>query len=635
MEKFGIQRNLQGMSYKIMRLISFIVILYHLNGAFFGAPEVLKFHATHVAMFLSIIFMTYSFRKLNLESYIPWYDYILIAMSWVPILYIFTNYNYFVNRYPYIDSLRILDYLMAIIMAILIIEACRRSLGYPLPILLAFFIIHALFGQYFPFFLRQSPISLERLIDHLFMIPNGMWGSITGISATYVLMFVLLGALLEEAKGGELFINLAISLSGKSKGGPAKAAIISSALFGTISGSAVANVYATGTFTIPLMIKTGFTRVFAGAVEAVASSCGQLMPPVMGSAVFLMANFTQIPYISIARSAILPAFLYILAIYIMVHLEAVKNNLPSLSSELISKSRKYIKPYLHMSLALVVLLYLLIKRYTPFYAAFMGVISTFLLSQIRADTRIDIPGLINSFERAARRVAPIASALFVAGMVVGTIELSGLGLRFTSIILRISGGNLLVTLILIMFSCIMLGMGLPTSASYLIVAIFAAPALIELGVPPLVGHLFIFYFAIVAAITPPVAMAAYAAASIADASMSQTGWKALRLGLAIYLIPYAMVYNNILIDIGINLQSLRVIFTASMGILALAVFVQGFLFTYTSIWERVLSVFSAVLLVWASLSTDVIGILFLLVVFISQFIKLKRLLKKQQFKKHL
>jgi len=623
--KVGLQRNLQGISGKIVRLFSVIVILYHLYAAQFGAPEVLKFRPTHVAMFLSIVFMVYSYKKINKESYIPWYDYILIVLSWVPILYIYTNYSYIVSRYPYISHLERLDWLMAIIVIFLVVESCRRSIGYPLSILFIFFTLHALFGKYFPGPFQQASISPARLIDHLFLTTSGIWGTITGISATYVLMFVLLGVVLEEAKGGELFMNTAIATMGRSRGGPAKSAIIASGLFGSISGAAVANVYATGSFTIPLMIKTGFKPTFAAAVEAVASSSGQLVPPIMGSAVFLIANFTQTQYIHIATAAIIPAFLYLFAVYMMVHIEAVKNNLPALSIDMTRQARRDIIPVIHMGFSIVVVVFLLIRRYTPLYSAYMGILSTFLLAQIRPFTRMNIDKIFGSFEKGARRVAPIAAALFIASMIVGVIELSGLGLRFTSILLRISGGNLLFTLILVMFSCMVLGMGLPTAAAYLIVAIFGAPALIQLGVQPLVAHFFVFYYAIIANITPPVAVASYAAATIAETDMNKTGWKAVQLGLAVYIVPFVMIYNPALILIGTGWEILLAVITAIIGIMALSVFVQGYLFTRTSIWERTLTGFSAIFLLLGGLQTDIIGALFLTVVFVSQ---LKKALKK-------
>lgn len=613
MQQIGGQRTIPRGAGHILRWYCFGIILYHLAAAQFGAPEPMKFYPTHVAMYVSMIFIAFSASARDMRERVPWCDWVLAVLAWAPVAYIHLNYDYIVERYPYVTPLEPLDWAMAGVAILLTLEACRRSVGLTLVLLLAFFVAHSLFGSYFPGALEQSAQSPMRLVDHLFMTTSGLYGSITGISATYVLMFVLLGAVLEKARGGDLFMNVAIGLMGRTPGGPGKAAVLASGMFGSISGAAVANVYATGTFTIPLMIRTGFKKQFAASVEAVASASGQLVPPIMGSAAFLIADFTRTPYVDVAAAAALPAVLYLFAVWFMVHLETLKYQLPSMEAEMVRDARRQIRMDLHMALVLVIVVMLLINRFTPFYAAYVGVLSTIGLSWLRARTRMGPRAIVDAFELGARRIAPIAAALFMAGLIVGTIELSGLGLRFTSILLSVTGGSLFFTMLLVMLSCIILGMGLPTSAAYMIVAIFGAPALIKLDVEPLAAHFFVFYYAIISAITPPVAVAAYAAATIAGTPMQQTGLSAMRLGAAVYLVPFVLVYNPALLLMGETWQIVLALATGIVGVVSLGACVQGFLLTRLGIVERILAGLSAVSLLHGGWRTDLAGAAALLV----------------------
>ncbi|MEE2694059.1 MAG: TRAP transporter fused permease subunit [Pseudomonadota bacterium] len=612
------QRVLPTGSKLFVRLFSVLIITYHLAAAMFGAPEVMKFRPTHVAMYVSLIFLLYSYKRSNQGTFVPWFDWMLAIFAWVPAAYIYLNYFYVVDRYPYVSELTIGAWLAGIIALGTTIEACRRAVGWTLTLLLGVFMLHSLFGNFFPGPLSQAAVEPKRLLDHLFMTTQGLYGSITGISATYVLMFVLLGALLEKARGGELFMNLATGLMGRQPGGPGKAAVLASGMFGSISGAAVANVYATGTFTIPLMIKTGFKRRFAAAVEAVASASGQLVPPIMGSAAFLIADFTRLPYVDVAKSAALPACLYLFAVYFMVHLETKKFNLPSMAPNLVQQARREIWSDLHMILVLVVVVVLLLDRTTPFFAAFVGVCSILLFSVLSSKTQLNLERLLDGFEIGARRIAPIAGALFVAALVVGTIELSGLGLRFTSILINVTGGSLLFTLILVMVSCILLGMGLPTSAAYMIVAIFGAPALVKLGIEPLAAHFFVFYYAIISAITPPVAVAAYAAATIAGTPLQRTGIEAMKLGAAVYLVPFVMVYSPALLSIGSPVEIVQALITGIIAVVSLGMAVQGFLITKLQVWERGAAALASVLLLHGAWETDALGGILVILTIISQ-----------------
>jgi len=622
--EIGGQRPLRGLSGAVLRWGAVGIVAYHLAAAQFGAPEVMKFRPTHVAMYVALIFLVYGPRRGDARASVPWHDWLLFVLAWLPLGYIYWNYDYIVERYAYVTPLAPLDWAMGLLAIALTLEACRRAVGLTLLVLFLLFLAHALFGPYFPAPFDQSAVAPMRLVDHLFLTTSGLYGSITGISATYVLMFVLLGAMLEQARGGDLFMNLATAALGRARGGPAKAAVLASALFGSISGAAVANVYATGTFTIPLMIRTGFRPRFAAAVEAVASASGQLVPPIMGSAAFLIADFTRTPYIDVAAAAALPAFLYLLAVYFMVHLETDRHGLPGMDAATVAGSRRAIRHDIHMMLVLAVVVALLVMRYTPFFAAYVGVVTTVIVAQLRRRTRMSLRRLIDGIETGARRIAPIAAALFVAGLVVGVIELSGLGLRFTSILLSLTGGDLLLTLLCVMLSCIVLGMGLPTAAAYMIVAIFGAPALIKLGIEPLAAHFFVFYYAILSAITPPVAVAAYAAATIAGTPLQATGATAMKLGAAVYLVPFVMVYSPALLLVGDTWHILLAVLTAVVGIGALGACVQGWLFTALGPVERALAAVAALALLHGGWRTDLAGAGLMAVVLFWQWLRLRR-----------
>jgi len=616
------QRRLSGLSGLLLRWGSVAIVAYHLYGAQFGLPEARMFRPMHVAMYCALIFVAYDWRRSGVGERVPWWDWLLFALAWVPMAYIYANFSYIAEeRYPYVMPLETWDWLAALLAIALVVEACRRTIGWTLVIMLAIFVAHALFGPYFPAPFDTGAVAPMRLEDHLFMTTDGLYGTITNISGTYVLMFVLLGAVLEKARGGELFMNIAIAAMGRVKGGPAKAAVLASALFGSISGAATANVYATGTFTIPLMIRTGFRRKFAAAVEAVASASGQLVPPIMGSAAFLIADFTNTEYTDVALGAALPAFLYLFAVYFMVTLEAKRGDLPAMAPDLVAAAREAIRLDIHMLLVLVVVVVLLANRYTPFYAAYIGVVGTVLLSWLRAHTRLDLKGLCDGLEMGARRIAPIAAALFVAALVVGVIEQSNLGLRFTSILLSITDENLFLTMVLVMLCCIILGMGLPTAAAYMVVAIFGAPALIKLGVAPLAAHFFIFYYAIISAITPPVAIAAYAAATIAQTPLQSTGFAAMKLGAAVYLVPFVIAYSPSLLLIGGALDIAQALATAMVGIVALAACVQGYLLRPLGVPERLLSGAAAIALLAGGWRSDLAGAGLLAVVVLAQMLR--------------
>lgn len=614
------QRVLSGRHAMILRTFTLIVIFYHLYTVQFGQPQVLIFRSIHVSMYTALVFLAYAALRRSDVTRIAWHDFALAGIALLPAVYVYLNYDRISLRYPYVSALAPMDWVVGLTVMVLATEACRRALGLTLALMLAFFLGHALFGPSFPGVLNQPAIGLEKIIDHTFMTTAGIYGSLTGLSATYVLMFVLFGAILDCAQGGKFFMNASALLAGRLKGGAGKVAVFASGLFGSISGSAVANVYATGSFTIPLMIRTGFKPRFAAAIEAIASSSGQLVPPIMGSAAFLIADFTGTPYFEVVKAATIPAYLYLFAVYMMVHLEAAKHDIPAMGEDLITAAKTDFFKYAHLGLPLVVIVYLLIDGRSPYNAAYWGILATIGLAQVFPATRMNVRGILDAFETGGRIIAPIALSLFVAGMIISTIELTGLGLRFTALLLSVTNGDLMITLFLVMISCIILGMGLPTAAAYIIVAIFAAPALIKLGISPLSAHLFVFYYAIVSAITPPIAVAAYAAGSIAgEKSLQAVGFTSMRLGIAVYLVPFMFIATPALLLNAGWLEIAQAVLTASLGIIALAAAAQAYLVAPAPMIERGALLAAAILLLLGGLTTDLIGIVLVTAVVLFQY----------------
>lgn len=420
----------------------------------------------------------------------------------------------------------------------------------PLVIVSLVFLAYAFFGGHITGIFASRDFTLNQVVRTLFASTDGIFGMPIGVSASYVVLFILFGSFLQESGGGELFTDVAFGLVGRFRGGPAKAAVVSSCLFGMISGAAVANVVTTGTFTIPLMKKGGYKPHFAGAVEAVASCGGQFMPPIMGAAAFMIATNCDVPYGTVAISAIVPALLYYFYLYISLDAEAKKAGLDGIDPAELPSIKEALKKRGHMLIPLVVLIYLLVNGYSPGKSVFWSIVLLVVTAAVRKDTRMGWKAIVRAMKNGVYGAASVAIACACAGIISGVISLTGLGLRFSSILIQLSGGNLLIMLLLTMLAAIIMGMGLPTSAAYVILAVLTSPALIELGVTPLAAHFFIFFFACISTITPPVALSAYAGAGIAGADPMKTGWTAFRIGLAGYIVPFLAVYKPAIMLIG-------------------------------------------------------------------------------------
>jgi len=629
LEQYDTESNVRrplGMIAIIISIIAISMSIFHFYTGGFGLWLALKQRALHLAFTLALIFLLYPTTKKGIGSdktKVPVYDFILATFGAVVSLYLIVFYNELVLRSGLPTSL---DLILGGICILLVLEATRRAIGPELPIVVIIFLVYSYFGPYMPGFFAHRGYSLERIIEHLYMGTEGIFGIPLGVSSSFVFLFILFGAVLNKTGMGKFFIDISMALAGHTTGGPAKVAVIASGFMGSINGSSVANTVTTGSFTIPLMKSIGYDKNFAGAVEAAASTGGQILPPVMGAAAFVMSEFLEIPYIQIAAAAVIPAVIYYIAVMTMVHLEACKHGLSGLPKEKLPKAKEVLKEKGHLVLPIIGLVYLLVNGYTPLFAAFWAIVMSLAISMVKKDTRLNFKDLLAAFEDGARGALGVAAACACAGMVVGVVTLTGLGLKIASGLVALGGGNLLLTLFFTMIASILLGMGLPTTAKYIILSIMAAPALVQLGVLPLAAHLFILYFGVIADVTPPVAVAAYAGAGIAGGNTMKTGLNALRLAIAGFMIPYIFALDPGLLGLSGNwFHTIVLILTSLAGVLALGSAAGGYLLNRTKLFERILLVISAILLVTPNIVTDIPGVIILAVVMYAQHLRQKRL----------
>ena len=589
-----------------VKAFAILVALYHLYGAVFGTPVTLKHRSLHVAMVLALGFIFYPFRKKGDRKKISWYDLALGVLAVATTVYVFVDYLGIIGR---AGMPNLGDLVVGVILILLVLESARRVTGLALPILGIVFILYALFGRSFPGFFGHRGYSWSDLTSFLFVSTDGVYGTAVGVSASYIYLFILFGAFMEKSGMGQFINDIALALAGHAKGGPAKVAVFASALLGTINGSAVANVVTTGTFTIPLMKKTGYDKDFAGAVESSASVGGQLMPPIMGAAAFIMAEVLGIQYRVIAVSAILPALLYYIGIIVQVHLRARKCGLQGISRENLPKVWNVLKERGHLLIPIVFLVVMLFASgKTVIYSAFMTILVTIAASMIRKSTRMSLKDVADALFEGTRSLVPVAIACATVGIVIGVASITGFGISMANAIVLLGGKSLFLTLVFTMVACMILGMGLPSIPAYLITATMAAPALVRLGIDPLVSHLFVFYFAMFANITPPVALAAFAAAGISGGSPMKTGYASLKLSLAGFIVPYMFVYNDALLLHGTTpLEGLLVMLTSISGVIMLGAAVEGFFAVRMGVLQRLLALAAAILLMTPNHSQDLVG----------------------------
>ena len=607
-----------------VRVFAIAVALYHLYGAVLGTPVTLKHRSLHVAMVLALGFLFYPFRKKADRKRLAWYDALLAVVAFSTTIYIWMDYIGIISRSGIPNSL---DLFFGVILIVLVLEGARRVTGWALPFLGVLFILYALYGRSMPGFFGHRGYSWESITSFLLVSTDGIYGTAVGVAASYIYLFILFGAFMEKSGMGRFFNDIALALAGHSSGGPAKVAVIASGFLGSINGAAVANVVTTGAFTIPLMKKTGYDKDFAGAVEASASVGGQLLPPIMGAAAFIMAEVLGIQYKVIALSAMLPAMLYYIGIMAQVHLRAKKDGLEGLPRDKLPRAWAVMKERGHLLLPLIFLVAMLFfSGRTVIYSAFMTILVTIAVSMLRPATRMNLKDVFDALFEGTRSMVPVAIACAAVGPIIGVASITGFGLSMAHAIVSLGGTSLLLTLAFTMVACMILGMGLPSIPAYLITATMAAPALVRLGIEPLVAHLFVFYFAMFANITPPVALASFAAAGISGGNPMRTGYASLKLSLAGFIVPYMFVYNGALLLRNTTWgQGILVVATSIVGVILLGAAVEGYLLTRMNPLLRLLALAGAFFLMTPDPSQDLYGLAAVVVLVIAQVLQARKM----------
>lgn len=600
---------------KIAAVIAISWTLFQVYTGVFGLlPAVLQ-RSTTMGFGLVLTFIGYRALK-GRENKIPVIDWILAALSVACVVYLFASFDSLVDRGGAPNTM---DVIMGCIAIILVMEAARRCVGLPLVIMAGIFLLYAFAGPYLPGMLGHRGYSVERVASQMYITLEGLLGTPMSVATTFVFAFVFFGCFLEATGGAKLFIDLAFALTGKFSGGPAKTAVVASSLLGTISGSSLANVVTTGSFTIPLMKKCGYKPSFAGGVEASASSAGQIMPPVMGAAAFVMAEATGIPYLRICGAAAIPAVLYYLSVLLSVDLEARRTGLKTLPEDEIPKLWPTLKRSIPLLIPLAAIVIMMSIGYTPLKAALYSTAVMIACSFLTKETRMTLPAFVDAIKRSAYNAISVTVACAICGIVTGVITLTGLGLKLSDLILTASGGELLPTLLLTMIASIILGMGLPTTAKYIVLSAIAVPAMTRLGVPDIAAHLFVLYFGVIAEVTPPVALTSYAGAAIAKAPGIETALQGLRISIAAFFIPFMFVYYPSLLFEGATLIGIvSGLISSFIGVICLAAASIGYMHGPLNLLKRVVLLGGTLLVVHPSFVTDVIGIIIILVILFVQ-----------------
>ena len=577
----------------------------------------------HLGFALSLIFLLFPARKKNLHrTNVGIVNIILSLLSIGVGAYLPLMLDDIVQR---IGIMTPLDFTVGLVAVLLVLEATRRAVGLPITIIASLFLLYAYFGPYMPGFLAHRGVNLEGLVKTMFFTTEGIFGTPLYVSATYIFVFLLFGAFLVKTGVGEYFNDLALVVAGRRIGGPAKVAVFSSALQGTISGSSVANVVTSGAFTIPMMKRLGYGKEFAGAVEATSSTGGQLMPPVMGAAAFLMVEFIGgISYWEIAKAAAIPAILYFAGIWMMTHFEAKRIGLRGLTEEEMP-NRKEVLGKIYLLIPILIVILLLMSGMSVMRAALWSIVAIIAVSALKKETRLGWRDIINALVEGARSALSVAAATAAAGIIVGVVTKTGLGLKMANGLVDLSNGILILTLFFTMLTSLILGMGSPTTANYVITSTIAAPAIIASGVPELAAHLFVFYFGIIADITPPVALAAFAAAGISGGKPLRTGVNASKLAISAFIIPYMFVLSPALLMIDTTIPNLIwVVFSAFVGMLAISTGMIGFWYRKLNIVERIIAVVTGLLLIYPETISDIVGLVLFAAMFAIQYAAGKR-----------
>lgn len=598
--------------YSIITIISILMSLFHIYTALFGVMTALWQRSIHLVFGMLITFLMTS-QKAD-KKWVKSINIILSVLAVASLAVFIFDFQGIITRFSQPNTS---DMVISIIFLVLTLEFTRRNVGNILPGIALVFLLYAILGPYLPGLLWHRGYDLSRILTQVSLSTEGIFGVSLGVSANYIFVFVLFGSILSVTNIGQFYIDLAIKSVGKSPGGPAKAAVVASSLFGSISGSAVANVAGTGCITIPLMKKSGYSSEFSGAVEAVASTGGQIMPPMMGAAAFIMAEILGIPYYKVAIGAAIPAAIYYGSVFAMIHFRAKKNKLDGIDTSHFPSIKNMLKTKGVLLLPIVMLIVLLVfLKMSAMKASIYTVLTTIVIAVIFSNMRMK--ELIKSFEEAAKTAVVVISSTACAGIIVAMINLTGIGLKFSNLMITFAGDNVFIVLLMLMFASLLMGMGLPTTPAYLILAVLGAPALVRMGIEPLAAHMFVFYFGCISMITPPVALAVYAATSIAKSDFWKTGFEAVKLGLTAFIVPYLFVYNPELLAIGQVPSILSAALTALLGAIVIGSSISGWFLVKTEILDRVILFVSGFMLVDPNFSTNIVGIIGLAIAIVIQ-----------------
>ncbi|CAM4074204.1 TRAP transporter permease [Acinetobacter pragensis] len=600
--------------------------LFHLFITFNPLPELIQ-RSAHVAIGLVLVFLLYPARQSSSRQSIPWLDWLLALASLATFLYIWKEYQAIMTTRGGIPNT--LDIVFAILAVVLVVEGARRVMGWMLPILGLIFLSYPFFSHYdwVPDRLLTRPYSISDIFGQMYLKTEGLYSSAIGASVTFIFLFILFGAFLAKSGMGKLFNDLAMALAGHKQGGPAKVAVISSGFMGSINGTAVANVVGTGSFTIPLMKKIGYHKNFAGAVEASASVGGQILPPVMGASAFIMAETTGVSYGTIALAATLPALLYYLGVMAQVHFRAGRDDLKGVPKADLPHVKDVLKERGHLLIPIVALVFFLFQSIPVSYAAVYTIVLTVVVASFRKSTRMGFKDILEALADGAKQSLSVMAACAVVGIIIGVVSLTSFGSVMTSSIMSIGAGSLFLTLFFTMIASMILGMGLPSIPAYIITATMAAPALANFDIPTLVAHMFVFYFGLFANITPPVALAAFAGAGIAGGDPMRTGFQALKLSLAGFIVPFLFVYNPAMLMIdttnaAVNAREfafpawttiVSIVFTSVVGILALGAAVEGYFKVSMNWFWRIFLGIGALCLIIPETITDIVGMVMVVI----------------------
>jgi len=595
----------------VITFVGVALTVFHMYSGYFGTLPSQKQGAVHLGTALGLIFLLYPAKKgwQHKQNTIPWYDVILAFTA------MYVTYHKIIFFDSIIQS-RIVGYsltdtIISIVAILLLLEATRRTVGLPIVIVASVMILYAVFGEHIPTRILSHPgFSFERVATNLWYQESGVFGTPIQISAKFIYLFLFFGVMLIHTRIGQFFNDLAFALTGRFTGGTAKAAVAASALQGMVSGSSVGNTVASGSFTIPMMKNSGFKPEFAAGTEASASTGGQIMPPIMGAAAFIMMEYLGVSYGVIMATAVIPAILYFTGIFIGTHFEAKKLGIVGLPKSKLPDLREQMLRYGYMLIPLFVIIGTVMIGYTPQRAAIYGIIAAYIVSLIRKESRMSLKKTIYVFEQGARVALPVIAAVATAGIIAGVVSITGLGAKFATGIIALSSGNLFLALFFTMIACLILGMGLPTTANYVVTATIAAPALINgFDLAPIAVHMFVFYFGIVADITPPVSLAAYAGAGIAQANPFKSGVTAVKLAIAAFIIPYIFVYDPILVLVDVTAIPLIIsIATAVLGMIGVSSAMIGYFRQNSFYWERILLFVGGILLIMPENITNFIGL---------------------------